>query len=86
MKYCVNKKELENLINSGCNDNANISYSPEVIAKYTYDMIAKQYALDIMPNEVAEAHKEGFIHAELDITDISVPVSPKYYEQLSKLL
>ena len=62
MKYCVDKKELEDLINSGCNDNANISYSPEVIAKYTYDMIFKQYALDIMPTEVAEAHREGFIH------------------------
>ncbi len=62
MNYCVNKKDLEELINSGCNDNANISYSPEVIAKYTYDMIFKQYALDIMPNEVAEAHREGFIH------------------------
>ena len=62
MKYYVDKKELEELINKGCNDNANISYSPEVIAKYTYDKIAKQYALDIMPKEVAEAHNEGILH------------------------
>ena len=38
-------KEFEHLLENGCNDNANIHYSPEMITKYAYDSIAKQYAL-----------------------------------------
>ena len=40
---------FEELMNNGCNDNANIGYSPEMITKYAYDSIAKQYALQDMP-------------------------------------
>jgi len=37
--------------------------------------------------KVLRRDKEGFIQAELDITNARpVPVSPKYYEQLSKML
>lgn len=37
--------------------------------------------------KVLRRDKEGFIQAELDTpTPLSVPVSPKYYEQLSKML
>ena len=62
MKYNVCKDFIENLIRNSNNDNANLGYNPEVIAKYVHDNVMKQYALDIMPVEVAEAHKEGFIH------------------------
>lgn len=62
MKYDVSKDFIENLIENSNNDNANLAYSPEVISKYVHDNVMKQYALDIMPNEVAEAHREGFIH------------------------
>ena len=55
-------KEFEELMENGCNDNANIGYSPEMITKYAYDSIAKQYALQDMPKECAEAHIQGFVH------------------------
>lgn len=55
-------KEFEELMENGCNDNANIGYSPEMITKYAYDSIAKQYALQDMPKECADAHIEGFVH------------------------
>ena len=55
-------KEFEDLMNNGCNDNANIGYSPEMITKYAYDSIAKQYALQDMPAECAQAHIDGLVH------------------------
>lgn len=54
--------EFEELMNNGCNDNANIGYSPEMITKYAYDSIAKQYALQDMPKRCADAHIQGFVH------------------------
>ena len=54
--------EFEHLMNEGCNDNANIGYSPEMITKYAYDSIAKQYALQDMPKHCADAHIQGFVH------------------------
>lgn len=54
--------EFEHLMDEGCNDNANIGYSPEMITKYAYDSIAKQYALQDMPTECAQAHIDGFVH------------------------
>ena len=54
--------EFEELMKNGCKDNANIGYSPEMITKYAYDSIAKQYALQDMPKECAEAHIQGFVH------------------------
>ena len=55
-------KEFEDLLENGCADNANINYNPEMIVKYGYDSIAKEYALLTMPSDVAQAHKEGYIH------------------------
>ena len=54
--------EFEHLMNEGCNDNANIGYSPEMITKYAYDSIAKQYALQDMPKHCADAHIQGLVH------------------------
>ena len=61
-KLGMSVTDFEALLNDGCKDNANIGYSPEMIAKYAYDSIAKEYALLKMPKECAEAHKEGLIH------------------------
>lgn len=61
-KLGMSVKEFEDLTNYGCKDNANIDYSPEMIAKYAYDSIAKEYALLKMPKECAEAHINGFLH------------------------
>ena len=61
-KLGMSVKEYEDLANNGCRDNANIDYSPEMIAKYAYDSIAKEYALLKMPKECAEAHINGFVH------------------------
>lgn len=55
-------KEFEDLMHNGCKDNANIGYSPEMITKYAYDSIAKQYALQDMPKHCADAHIQGFVH------------------------
>lgn len=62
MEYYIDKKYIENLIENSNNDNANLGYNPEVIAKYVHDNVMKQYALDIMPKEVAEAHSSGILH------------------------
>lgn len=61
-KLGMSVKEFEDLINNGCKDNANIGYSPEMIAKYAYDSIAKEYALLNMPEHCANAHIEGYMH------------------------
>jgi len=55
-------KEFEDLIKHGCKDNANIQYSPELIAKYAYDSIAKEYALLDMPEDCSKAHIDGYLH------------------------
>lgn len=61
-KLGMSVAEFEDLMTNGCNDNANIGYSPEMITKYAYDSIAKQYALQDMPEECAQAHIDGFVH------------------------
>lgn len=61
-KLGMSVKEFEDLLQYGCKDNANIGYSPEMIAKYAYDSIAKEYALLTMPEHCSKAHIEGFIH------------------------
>ena len=61
-KLGMSVQDFEQLIEVGCKDNANIGYSPEMISKYAYDSIAKEYALLKMPVRCAEAHKEGLIH------------------------
>ena len=54
--------EFENLMLDGCKDNANMDFNPEMISKYAYDSIAKEYALLKMPKDCAEAHINGFVH------------------------
>lgn len=54
--------EFEDLMSNGCKDNANIQYSPELIAKYAYDSIAKSYAFLDMPKDCADAHISGELH------------------------
>ncbi len=61
-KLGMSVKEFEELSEFGCKDNANIDYSPEMVAKYAYDSISKEYALLKMPKECAEAHINGLLH------------------------
>ena len=61
-KLGLSVDEFENLISVHCKDNANIAFSPESVAKYTYDATAKQYALLTMPKECADAHINGYFH------------------------
>ena len=61
-KLGMSVAEFEDLMQNGCKDNANIGYSPEMITKYAYDSIAKQYALQDMPTHCAQAHIEGLVH------------------------
>ena len=57
-KLGMSVAEFEYLTEHGCKDNANIDYSPEMVAKYSYDSIAKGYALVKMPAECANALPE----------------------------
>lgn len=61
-KLGMSVKEFEDLMKNGCKDNANIDYTPEMIAKYAYDSIAKEYALLDMPEDCADAHIQGLLH------------------------
>ena len=61
-KLGMSVKEFENLMKDGCKDNANIGYSPEMIAKYAYDSIAKEYSLLKMPEHCSKAHIDGYMH------------------------
>lgn len=61
-KLGMSVSDFKDLVEKGCKDNANIQYSPEMIAKYAYDAIAKEYALLTMPKECSDAHIEGFVH------------------------
>ncbi len=61
-KLGMSVSDYEDLLEHGCKDNANINFTPEMISKYAYDSIAKEYALLTQPEECANAHIEGFIH------------------------
>ena len=61
-KLGMSMGEFEDLLQKGCKDNANIQYSPEMVSKYAYDSIAKEYALLTMPDDCAQAHIDGFVH------------------------
>lgn len=61
-KLGMSVNEFEDLIKHGCKDNANISYSPELVAKYAYDSVAKEYALLDIPEDCANAHMQGYVH------------------------
>lgn len=54
---------ITNLIENGSRDNANMIHNPETVHKYVADEALKQYALlNILPNELADAHMSGDIH------------------------
>ena len=61
-KLGMSVAEYEQLINEGDRQNANKNYSPELIQLYSAESIQKEYALQSMPPEVAEAYTEGYIH------------------------
>ena len=59
----------------------------ELMDKHGIIRCQRSYFVNPRHVKVLRRDKEGFIQAELDIANSKpVPVSPKYYEQLSKLL
>ena len=54
--------DYEDLMENGCRDNANMIYTPEIVAKYAFDAVAKGYELATMPLEFSQAHSEGYLH------------------------
>lgn len=59
----------------------------ELMEKHGIIRCQRSYFVNPRHVKVLRRDKEGFIQAELDIANShSVPVSPKYYEQLSKML
>ena len=56
-------KDVEALMDSGQNDNANVQYNPESIHKWVADVSMKQYALiKHYPAHLGEAHLNGDLH------------------------
>ena len=59
----------------------------ELMQRHGIIRCQRSYFVNPRHVKVLRRDKEGFIQAELDVRDSRpVPVSPKYYEQLSKLL
>ena len=59
----------------------------ELMAKHGIIRCQRSYFVNPRHVTVLRRDKEGFIQAELDVNSSKpVPVSPKYYEQLSKML
>lgn len=59
----------------------------ELMAKHGIIRCQRSYFVNPRHVTVLRKDKEGFIQADLDVASAnSVPVSPKYYEQLSKML
>ena len=59
----------------------------ELMEKHGIIRCQRSYFVNPRHVKVLRRDKEGFIQAELDVHDSQpVPVSPKYYEQLSKML
>ena len=59
----------------------------ELMGKHGIIRCQRSYFVNPRHVKVLRRDKEGYIQAELDIiSNKSVPVSPKYYEQLSKML
>ena len=59
----------------------------DLMSKHGIIRCQRSYFVNPRHVKVLRRDKEGFIQAELDInTSKPVPVSPKYYEQLSKML
>lgn len=73
-KLGMSVSDYEKLIKDGCRDNANISKSPEMVSKYAYDSIAKEYALLTMPEDCAKAHIDGLYHCLSGNNDLIVKI------------
>ena len=59
----------------------------DMMSKHGIIRCQRSYFVNPRHVKVLRRDKEGFIQAELDIANSKpVPVSPKYYEQLSKML
>lgn len=58
----------------------------ELMEKHGIIRCQRSYFVNPRHVTILRRDKEGFIQAELDVNIKSVPVSPKYYEQLSRLL
>ena len=59
----------------------------DLMAKHGIVRCQRSYFVNPRHVKVLRRDKEGMIQAELDVTAMHpVPVSPKYYEQLSKML
>lgn len=61
-KIGMSVAEYEDLMENGCRDNANMIYTPEIVAKYSFDAVAKEYELATMPQEFSEAHSSAHLH------------------------
>ena len=61
-KIGMSVADYEDLMENGCRDNANMIYTPEIVAKYAFDAVAKGYELATMPEEFSQAHSEGYLH------------------------
>lgn len=61
-KIGMSVAEYEDLMENGCKDNANMIYTPEIVAKYSFDAVAKEYELATMPKEFSQAHSNGYLH------------------------
>lgn len=60
--FGMTKQQIEDLLEQGCKDNANISFSAQMVAKYMFDAVSKPYASSIMPKYIADAYNNGDIH------------------------
>lgn len=58
----------------------------DLMSKHGIIRCQRSYFVNPRHVTVLRRDKEGFIQAELDVSNKPVPVSPKYYEQLSKML
>lgn len=54
--------DIKRLIRAGNRDNANLAHNPETVHKHVADEAMKQYALNCLPEGLAEAHDAGLIH------------------------
>lgn len=61
-KIGMSVAEYEDLMENGCRDNANMIYTPEIVAKYSFDAVAKEYELATMPEEFSQAHSSAHLH------------------------
>jgi ribonucleoside-triphosphate reductase len=54
--------DIKKLIRAGNRDNANLAHNPETVHKHVADEAMKQYALNCLPEGLAEVHDSGLIH------------------------